>query len=79
MRVCAGIGSARTIFVCSVSTGGTSVIAGDAEPAARVTATTPPEGLVRLEVCQACAALFTEAVLPDEAVDALHRAPLFVS
>ena len=44
----------------------------DAEPAARVTATTTPEGLVRIEECQACAALVTAAVLPDEAVDALH-------
>jgi len=44
----------------------------DAEPAARFTPTTTPEGLVRIEVCRACAALFTESVPPDEAVDALH-------
>jgi len=44
----------------------------DAEPAARVTATTTPEGLVRVEVCQACAAAVGLALLHDEAVDALH-------
>jgi hypothetical protein len=44
----------------------------DAEPAARVTHTLTPGGLVRIEVCRTCAALFTEAVLPDEVVDALH-------
>jgi len=44
----------------------------DAEPEAHVAATTTPEGLLRIEVRQACAALFTADVLPDEAVDALH-------
>ena len=44
----------------------------DTEPAARITATTTPEGLVRIEVCQSCTALFTEAALPDECMDLLH-------
>ena len=44
----------------------------DAEPAARFTPTTTPEGLVRIEVCQTCAAGVGLAFLPDEAADALH-------
>ena len=44
----------------------------DAEPAARATYTLTPEGLMRIEVCQACAADVGLAILPDEAVDALH-------
>jgi len=44
----------------------------DAEPEAHVTATTTPEGVVRIEVCQVCAARSTAAVLPTEGVDAVH-------
>ena len=44
----------------------------DAEPEAHVAGTTTAEGLVRVEVCQACAAAVGLALLPDEAVDALH-------
>jgi len=44
----------------------------DAGPAARLTATTTPEGLVRIEVGQACAAAVGLALLHDEAVDAVH-------
>ena len=44
----------------------------DAEPAARVTATTTPEGLLRIEVGPACAAAVGLAFLPDEAVDHVH-------
>ena len=44
----------------------------DAEPEAHVAGTTTAEGLVRLEVCQACAAAVGLALLPDEAGDALH-------
>ena len=44
----------------------------DTEPAARITATTTPEGLVRIEVCRASAAAVGLGLLPDEAVDALH-------
>ena len=44
----------------------------DAEPAAQITPTTEPEGLVRFEVRQACAAAVGLALLPDEAVGALH-------
>ena len=44
----------------------------DAEPEAQVAGTATPEGLVRIEVCQACAAAVGLALLRDEAVDALH-------
>ena len=42
----------------------------DAEPEAHVAATTTAEGLVRIEVCQVCAAAVGLALLPDEGVDA---------
>ena len=44
----------------------------DAEPAAPVTATTTAEGRVRFEICEAGAAALGLALLPDEAIDALH-------
>ena len=43
-----------------------------AAPNLHVMATTTPEGLVRIEVCQACAAAVGLGLLPDEAVDAVH-------